>query len=97
MSADEVGNPQRLAVKAWLNGELRQDSNTADMVFSVAEIISYISRYIPLEPGDFIATGTPEGVIAGRDPKVWMKPGDRVEVEIGGLGCLVTDFVAGGG
>jgi 2-keto-4-pentenoate hydratase/2-oxohepta-3-ene-1,7-dioic acid hydratase in catechol pathway len=94
VSSDEVGDPQNLRIQTWLNGELRQDSNTADMVFSVAEVISYISRYIPLEPGDFIATGTPEGVILGRDPKVWMRPGDIVEVEIQGLGRLTTPLAA---
>lgn len=94
VSKDEVGDPQSLSIRSWLNGELRQNSSTSDMVFSVAEIISYISRYIPLEPGDFIATGTPEGVILGRDPKIWMKPGDLVEVEVDGLGRLTTPLVA---
>ena len=90
VSSDEVGDPQNLTIQAWLNGELRQDSNTADMVFSVREVISYISQYIPLDPGDFIATGTPDGVILGRDPKIWMKAGDVVEVAIQGLGRLTT-------
>lgn len=94
VSSDEVGDPQDLTIQAWLNGELRQSSRTSDMVFSVAEIISYISRYIPLEPGDFIATGTPEGVILGRNPKVWMKAGDLVDVEVDGLGRLTTPLVA---
>jgi 2-keto-4-pentenoate hydratase/2-oxohepta-3-ene-1,7-dioic acid hydratase in catechol pathway len=94
VSSDEVGDPQNLRIQSWLNGELRQDSSTSDMVFSVAEIISYISRYIPLEVGDFIATGTPEGVILGRDPKKWMKPGDVIDVEVGGLGRLTTPLVA---
>jgi len=95
VSADEVPDPQNLTVRTWLNGELRQDSTTADMVFSVAELVSYISRYIPLEVGDFIATGTPAGVIAGMpDPKQWMRPGDVVEVEVGGMGVLRTPLVA---
>ena len=95
VSADEVGNPQDLTIRAWLNGELRQNSNTSDMVFSVSEIVSYISEYLPLEVGDFIATGTPEGVILGREPKVWMKAGDVVEIEVQGLGRLVTPLIAG--
>ena len=60
------------------------------MIFSVAEIISYASRYMTLEPGDVIPTGTPEGVILGRDPKVWMKPGDEVTVEVEKLGKLTN-------
>lgn len=94
VSRDEVPDPQNLTIQGWLNGELRQDSNTSDMMFSVSEIISYISRYIPLEPGDFIATGTPEGVIRSRDSKIWMKPGDVTEVAVEGLGRLTTPLAA---
>ena len=65
------------------------------MVFGVSELVSYISQYIPLDPGDFIATGTPEGVILGRREKTWMKPGDIVDVEVDGLGKLTTPLVAG--
>jgi 2-keto-4-pentenoate hydratase/2-oxohepta-3-ene-1,7-dioic acid hydratase in catechol pathway len=88
-TADEV-DPTNLSIKCWLNGELRQDSNTSDMVFSVAEVISYASQYMTLEAGDIISTGTPEGVILGRDPKVWMKAGDEVTVEVGDLGRLTN-------
>ena len=88
VSADEVPDPQNLSIKGWLNGELRQDSNTADMIFSVAECISFISKYMTLKPGDIIVTGTPEGVILGFEEKVWMKPGDTYKVEIEGLGSL---------
>ncbi|GAB4517742.1 MAG: fumarylacetoacetate hydrolase family protein [Anaerolineae bacterium] len=94
VTADEVGDPQGLTVRCWLNGELRQNSNTADMIFSVAEIISYASQYMTLEPGDIISTGTPEGVILGMSEKVWMKPGDEVTVEIGNLGRLTNTLVA---
>lgn len=94
VSKDEVRDPQNLTIQSWLNGELRQNSNTADMVFSVSEIISYVSRYIPLEPGDFIATGTPEGVILGREPKVWMKDGDVVDVAVERLGRLTTPLAS---
>ena len=84
----EVGDRRDLTLKCWFNGELRQDSNTADMIFSVAEIISYISRHFTLEPGDVICTGTPQGVILGMADKVWLRAGDRVTVEVGGLGQL---------
>ena len=65
VTADEVGDPQNLGLSCWVNGELRQNSNTADMIFSVAECISYISQYMTLKPGDVISTGTPEGVVMG--------------------------------
>jgi 2-keto-4-pentenoate hydratase/2-oxohepta-3-ene-1,7-dioic acid hydratase in catechol pathway len=90
VTADEVGNPQGLPIRGWLNGEVRQSSNTSDMIFSVAHVISYASRYMTLEAGDLISTGTPEGVILGRKDKVWMKAGDEFVVEIGNLGQLVT-------
>jgi 2-keto-4-pentenoate hydratase/2-oxohepta-3-ene-1,7-dioic acid hydratase in catechol pathway len=94
VTADEVGDPQQLTTRSWLNGELRQNSNTADMVFTVAEVISYASQYMTLKPGDVILTGTPEGVILGMKEKVWIKPGDAVSIEVGGLGTLINPFVA---
>jgi 2-keto-4-pentenoate hydratase/2-oxohepta-3-ene-1,7-dioic acid hydratase in catechol pathway len=96
VTADEIEDPQDLSLRCWLNGELRQNSNTSDMIFSVAQIISYASQYMTLERGDVISTGTPEGVILGRDPKVWMKPGDEVSVEVGPLGRLTNSLVAEG-
>lgn len=93
VTPDEAGDPQAMQVRCWLNGELRQDSNTSDMIFSVAEVVSYASQYMTLEPGDIITTGTPEGVILGMDPKVWMKPGDETVVEIGALGRLSNRMV----
>jgi len=90
VTADEVPDPQALSVRCWLNGDLRQDSRTADMIFSVAEIISYASHHFALEPGDIIATGTPQGVIFGHAERTWMKPGDVVSVEIGDLGRLTN-------
>ncbi len=93
VTADEIPDPQSLAIKGWLNGELRQDSNTADMIFSVAEVIAYASRIMTLEPGDIISTGTPEGVILGMDPRVWLKPGDEYIVEVEGLGKLANRMV----
>ena len=90
VTADEVGDPNALRIRGWLNGELRQDSSTRDMVFSVEDIVSYISRHMTLDPGDLILTGTPEGVIFGDDPAVWLKAGDEVGVEVEGLGRLTN-------
>jgi 2-keto-4-pentenoate hydratase/2-oxohepta-3-ene-1,7-dioic acid hydratase in catechol pathway len=92
VTSDEAGDPAAMPVRGWLNGELRQDSNTADMVFSVPEIIAYASRYLTLAPGDVIVTGTPEGVVLGRPQKDWVVPGDVYEVEVGVLGRLRTVF-----
>jgi 2-keto-4-pentenoate hydratase/2-oxohepta-3-ene-1,7-dioic acid hydratase in catechol pathway len=94
VTADEVGDPQLLSIKTWVNGDLRQNSNTGDMIFNVAEIISYISRYFTLEPGDVIVTGTPEGVAMGREDKPWLKPGDEVVVEVEKLGSLKNVMIA---
>ena len=93
VTADEVGNPQRLQLTCILNGELRQSSNTSDMIFSVAEIIAFLSRYMTLEPGDLIVTGTLEGVIMGREQKVWLKAGDRVKVEIENVGSTCNKMI----
>jgi 2,4-diketo-3-deoxy-L-fuconate hydrolase len=94
--ASEVSDPQALAIKAILNGEVMQDSSTANMVFGVAEVIEFISQAITLEPGDLIATGTPAGVGAFRDPAVFMQPGDEVTIEIEGLGALTNPVRAAG-
>ena len=91
---DEIPDPQKLAIRAILNGETLQDSTTANMVFGVAEIIAYITQTITLEPGDLIATGTPAGVGAFRDPKVFMQPGDEITIEIEGLGSLTNPVTA---
>ena len=85
---------QNLAIRGWLNGELRQENNTADMIFSVAQLIAYISRHFTLEPGDLVLTGTPMGVILGREKKDWIQPGDEYRVEVEGLGSLVNRFSA---
>lgn len=96
VTADEVEDPQNLSAKSWLNGELRQNSSTSDMIFTVAEIISYVSQYVTLKPGDLILTGTPEGVILGMKEQVWMRPGDIVSIEVGNLGKLTNPLVAEG-
>jgi 2-keto-4-pentenoate hydratase/2-oxohepta-3-ene-1,7-dioic acid hydratase in catechol pathway len=87
---EEIDDPQQLGIRCILNGEAVQDSSTAQMIFSVAEIIAYVSRVITLEPGDLIATGTPAGVGVFRDPKVLLEDGDEVSVEIDGLGTLTN-------
>jgi 2-keto-4-pentenoate hydratase/2-oxohepta-3-ene-1,7-dioic acid hydratase in catechol pathway len=92
---DEVPDPQALSIRAILNGTPMQDSTTANMVFGVADVIAYITRTITLEPGDLIATGTPAGVGAFRDPPVFMQPGDEITIEIEGLGSLTNPVVAG--
>ncbi|MEM3087176.1 MAG: fumarylacetoacetate hydrolase family protein [Halobacteria archaeon] len=88
VTADEIPDPHRLAVRARVNGEVRQDSSTASMVVKLPELIAYISRGMTLEPGDLISTGTPAGVGMGRRPPVFLKEGDVVEVEVGGVGAL---------
>ena len=92
---DEMPDPQALSIRAILNGTPMQDSTTANMVFGVAELIAYITQTITLEPGDLIATGTPAGVGAFRDPPVFMQPGDEITIEIEGLGSLTNPVVAG--
>lgn len=91
VTADEI-DPQRLGLRSWVNGEPRQHSNTADMVFSVVELVHHLSQYMVLDPGDLILTGTPEGVaLSGRFP--YLKAGDVVEIEIDNLGRQRTEFV----
>ncbi|MFC9619935.1 fumarylacetoacetate hydrolase family protein [Streptomyces sp. NPDC056930] len=85
VTADEVGDPQQLRLRSCVNGEPRQDSSTADMIFSVAHLVHHLSQYLVLEPGDVINTGTPQGVaLSGRFP--YLGPDDVMEVEISGLG-----------
>ena len=86
--ASQVPDPQQLRIRAILNGETMQDASTADMIFSVAEIISFISQGITLEPGDLILTGTPPGVGFARKPPIFLRAGDEITVEIDGLGSL---------
>jgi 2-keto-4-pentenoate hydratase/2-oxohepta-3-ene-1,7-dioic acid hydratase in catechol pathway len=83
--ADEVADPQRLGLRSWVNGEPRQDSGTADMIFTVYDLIHDLSQYLVLDPGDVVCTGTPQGVaLSGRFP--YLRAGDVVEVEVEGLG-----------
>ncbi|WP_308424585.1 fumarylacetoacetate hydrolase family protein [Micromonospora sonchi] len=95
VTPDEVGDPQALGLRSWINGEPRQDSSTADMIFSVHFLIYHLSQYLVLEPGDLINTGTPEGVaLSGRFP--YLAPGDEIEMSIDGLGVQRTVVAAAG-
>ncbi|HEY8418710.1 MAG TPA: fumarylacetoacetate hydrolase family protein [Limnochordales bacterium] len=97
VTADEVPDPQALPIRLTLNGQIMQAGHTADMIFPVAQLISYLSRLMTLEPGDVIATGTPAGVGAARKPPVFLEPGDVVVVEIEGIGRLENPVVGAGG
>jgi len=88
--AADIGDPQRLAITARLNGETVQSSSTALMIHSVASLISFISSTITLDPGDVITTGTPAGVGAFRDPPMFLKPGDNIVIEIEEIGTLAN-------
>jgi 2-keto-4-pentenoate hydratase/2-oxohepta-3-ene-1,7-dioic acid hydratase in catechol pathway len=82
-----------LRIRTRVNGETMQDSNTSDMIFGTAKLIAILSEFMTLEPGDFIATGTPSGVAHARKPPAWMKAGDTVEVEVEGIGILSNPIV----
>lgn len=90
VTADEVPDPQALRLWLELNGERRQDGTTADQVFGVAEVLSYLSRFMTLEPGDLVTTGTPAGVGMGGRPQRFLKPGDHMVLEVEGLGRQST-------
>ncbi|WP_336205899.1 fumarylacetoacetate hydrolase family protein [Nonomuraea sp. LPB2021202275-12-8] len=86
VTADEVGDPQSLPLRLWVNGELRQNGDTRNMIFDVAEVVRYLSRFMVLEPGDVINTGTPAGVAMGMPGQPYLRAGDVMELEIEGLG-----------
>jgi 2-keto-4-pentenoate hydratase/2-oxohepta-3-ene-1,7-dioic acid hydratase in catechol pathway len=88
VTADEIEDPQQLDLRCLVNGELRQSSNTRHMIHRIDEQISYLSQAFTLEPGDLIATGTPEGVGIGRDPQVFLRSGDLVRCEVDGIGAI---------
>ncbi|MFA1710835.1 fumarylacetoacetate hydrolase family protein [Peribacillus frigoritolerans] len=94
VTKDEVGDPHNLAISLELNGEIMQDSNTSNLIFTVPKIISFLSQSMTLMPGDLIATGTPPGVGMGRNPKIWLKNGDRMNVSIEKIGTLSNHVLA---
>jgi 2-keto-4-pentenoate hydratase/2-oxohepta-3-ene-1,7-dioic acid hydratase in catechol pathway len=95
--ASEIADPQNLAIRCSVNGEVLQDSSTAHMIFGVAEIVAFVSEAITLEPGDLIATGTPAGVGYTRTPPRFLASGDTVTVEVEGVGALTNPVRAPGG
>ena len=94
VTPDEIADLGAVRVQSFLNGAVMQDSTVDHMIFSIAKIIAYVSAFTPLAPGDVIATGTPGGVGAKRQPPVWMKPGDEIEIRISGVGSLTSRIVA---
>lgn len=86
VTADEVGDPQSLRLTTRVNGELRQNGSTRDMIFNVAELVSFASQTMSLAPGDLIATGTPSGIGGGMKPPCYLQPGDLLELEVEGIG-----------
>ncbi|WP_030241499.1 MULTISPECIES: fumarylacetoacetate hydrolase family protein [unclassified Streptomyces] len=93
VTADEVPDPQRLSLRLWVNGELKQDGTTAEQIFPVGEVVRYLSQFMTLYPGDVINTGTPAGVALGApEPKPFLRAGDVVELEIEGLGRQRQEF-----
>jgi 2,4-diketo-3-deoxy-L-fuconate hydrolase len=96
-TADEVPDPQALRLRSLINGEVMQDSNTADMIWGVAELVAFLSEVMTLEPGDVIATGTPPGVGSARTPPRWLQDGDEVTIEVEGLGSITNPVVRSNG
>lgn len=94
VTPDEVGDPLALRLRTWVNGELRQDSSTKDLIFGPAELVEHLSTAFTLEPGDLVSTGTPAGVAAAMQPPRWLAPGDVVRVEIEGVGAIENRVVA---
>jgi 2-keto-4-pentenoate hydratase/2-oxohepta-3-ene-1,7-dioic acid hydratase in catechol pathway len=94
VTADEIPEPEKLAIQLRLNGRVMQDSNTAELIFPVDTLVSYLSQFCTLNPGDLIFTGTPGGVGMGRKPSVYLKPGDVTEVQIERIGVLRNRFEA---
>ncbi len=94
VTRDEIADPQALGLRLWVNETLRQESSTSDMIFPVKKIISYMSEFFELLPGDIIATGTPSGVGAGLSPPQFLQTGDKVRMEVDGLGIQQSPVIA---
>ncbi len=97
VTPDEISDPHNLGIRSFLNGQTVQESRTDQLIFKVDRLVAYLSRVFTLRPGDLIFTGTPSGVGMGRDPQVWLKPGDTVVCEIDELGRLENPVTAGSG
>ncbi|MGR8935117.1 MAG: fumarylacetoacetate hydrolase family protein [Gammaproteobacteria bacterium] len=93
VTADEIGNPQLLEIKTWVDDELRQSSNTRQMIFDCYALVAYLSTVMTLEPGDIIATGTPGGVGVAMKPRGYLKPGQTVRIEIENIGVLSNPVI----
>lgn len=94
VTADELADPHSLDVTLTIGGEPLQQANTRDLIFDIPAVLGYISAIVPLEPGDIVSTGTPQGVGLGRTPQRWMRPGEEVAIEVSGIGRLVNRTVA---
>lgn len=94
LTKDEIAQPHNLRLWLSLNGKMMQDSNTADFIFDIPQVVSYVSRFMTLLPGDIISTGTPQGVGLGMNPQVYLKPGDVMELGIDGLGVSKQHVIA---
>ena len=93
VTADEIDDPHNLNIKTWVDGDLRQNSNTRHMLFNCYEMIEYLSKAMTLEPGDVISTGTPAGVGVKMKPRGYMKPGQTVKIEIERIGVLTNPVI----
>ncbi len=93
VTPDEIGGVEHLSVRTWVNDELRQDGNTAEMIFSCAEMVEHLSTAFTLEPGMILSTGTPAGVAAGQEHPRWLRDGDVVRIEVEGVGVLSNPVV----
>jgi 2-keto-4-pentenoate hydratase/2-oxohepta-3-ene-1,7-dioic acid hydratase in catechol pathway len=93
VTADELGDPHALGIRTYVNGELRQQSNTRQLIFDCFRQVEILSQACTLEPGDVIASGTPSGIAAMREGQPWLKPGDRVRVEVDGIGAIENSVV----
>jgi 2-keto-4-pentenoate hydratase/2-oxohepta-3-ene-1,7-dioic acid hydratase in catechol pathway len=94
VTPDELGDPHRLRLQTWVNGELRQDAKTDDLIFDCYEQVAHLSTAFTLEPGDVVATGTPAGVGMALQPPKFLVPGDTVRIEIEGIGALENPVIA---
>jgi 2-keto-4-pentenoate hydratase/2-oxohepta-3-ene-1,7-dioic acid hydratase in catechol pathway len=93
VTADELTDPHSLEVRLTIDGEIMQQANTRDFIFDIPSVLRYISAVVPLEPGDIVSTGTPQGVGLGRTPQRWLSPGEVVAIEISGIGRLMNRTV----